>query len=266
LKNRTINQAIIDVFKKEGKPLTSKEIYNKIIENDYYRFRAEDPVNIVRIQLRRHCINLDFPTASPTKLFQALKDGTYWLKDKNNQSLSQKEKTSIEKIDYKKRLKEFHTKYIDEFKSNILENLKNIEPETFEHFCKKLFKVYGFKDIKVTRVQKDGGIDGNGKLKVGISYLNVAFQSKRWKKTTVGRTEIDKFRGAIQGDYEQGIFFTTSSFSKEALNATTKKGAVPIILIDGSMILDIMIEKKFGVQVEELPIYINALDEILTED
>lgn len=266
MKNRTINQAIIDIFKKEGKPLTSKEIYNKIIENDYYRFRAEDPVNIVRIQLRRHCINLDFPTASPTKLFQVLKDGTYWLKDKNIQSLSQKEKTSIEKIDYKKQLKEFHTKYIDEFKNNILENLKNIEPETFEHFCKKLLKVYGFKDIKVTRVQKDGGIDGNGKLKVGISYLNVAFQSKRWKKTTVGRTEIDKFRGAIQGDYEQGIFITTSSFSKEALNATTKKGAVPIILIDGSMILDIMIEKKFGVQVEELPIYINALDEILTED
>jgi len=266
MKKRTINQAIIDVLQKEGKPLTIKDIYNKIIKDDYYRFRAENPPNIVRTQIRRHCVNLDFPSASSTKLFQALKDGTYWLKDENTQLLSQKEKAPIEKIDYKKQLKEYHTKYIDEFKNNILENLKNIEPETFEHFCKKLLKVYGFKDIKVTRIQKDGGIDGNGKLKVGISYLNVAFQSKRWKKTTISRPEIDKFRGAIQGDYEQGIFFTTSSFSKDALQATTKKGAVPIILIDGSMIVDIMIEKKFGVQVEDLPIYINALDEILTEN
>lgn len=261
MKSRTINQAITDVLKREKKPLNAKEIYNKIIDYDYYRFRAEFPVNIVRIQLRRHCENLDFPTASPTKYFQILKDGTYWLKDAS-------EKTTMRRTrfnDYKKQVKEFHNKHIDEFKSNILENLKNIEPETFEHFCKKLLDVYGFKDIKVTRVQKDGGIDGFGKLKVGISYLNVSFQSKRWKKTSIGRTEIDKFRGAIQGDYEQGIFFTTSSFSKEALNATTKKGAVPIILIDGSMIVDIMIEKKFGVQVEELPLYINALDEILSE-
>jgi restriction system protein len=129
-------------------------------------------------------------------------------------------------------------------------------------FCKKLLEVYGFKDLNVTNISRDGGIDGFGKLKVGISYLNVAFQSKRWKKTSVGRTEIDKFRGAIQGEYEQGIFITTSFFSKEALNATTKKGAVPIILIDGSMVVDIMIEKKFGISVENMPIYINSIDEI----
>jgi len=32
------------------------------------------------------------------------------------------------------------------------------------------------------------------------------------------------------------------------------------------MIVDIMIDKKFGVQIEELPLYINALDEILSEE
>lgn len=48
---------------------------------------------------------------------------------------------------------------------------------------------------------------------MGITYLNVAFQCKRWKNTTIGRVEIDKFRGAIQGEFEQGIIFTTSNFS-----------------------------------------------------
>lgn len=266
MKNRTINQAIIDILKKEGKSLFVKDIYNLIIKYDYYRFRAEDPINILRIQLRRHCVNLDFPTASDKKYFQMLSDGTYYLKEESLDILKPKLFDTRYSMFNKKNLIELHTKHIEEFKGIMLDNLKNIKPETFEYFCKKLLEVYGFKDIRVTSVKKDGGLDGYGKLKVGISYLNVAFQSKRWKNSTVGRTEIDKFRGAIQGDYEQGIFITTSWFSKEALNATSKKGAVPIILIDGSTIVDIMIEKKFGVQVEDLPIYINALDEILTEN
>ena len=36
--------------------------------------------------------------------------------------------------------------------------------------------------------------------------------------------------------------------------------AVPIVLIDGPTIVELMIEKQFGVQVESLPIYSYALD------
>lgn len=79
----------------------------------------------------------------------------------------------------------------------------------------------------------------------------------------MSRKEIDAFRGAVQGDYEQGLFFTTSSFSKEAANSSIP-GAVPIILVDGNMIIDFMIEKHFGVEHEELPIYVNALDHVLS--
>ena len=46
----------------------------------------------------------------------------------------------------------------------------------------------------------------------------------------------------------------------------TKRGAVPIILIDGSTLVDIMIEKRFGVDAEMMPVYINALDKVLTDD
>ena len=190
-----------------------------------------------------------------------------------NQFIQEKKETIIKKKDfdnsetkYVASLKDIHTQYVEAFKSRVLSQLKEIDPTTFEFFCKKLLKVYGFKDLVVTRAKRDGGIDGFGKLKVGITYLNVAVQCKRWKNTSVGRTEIDKFRGAIQGDFEQGILLTTSKFSTEALAATTKKGAVPIILIDGSMIIDIMIEKKFGIDVEDIPIYINALDVVLNED
>ena len=118
--------------------------------------------------------------------------------------------------------------------------------------------------MSVTQKSKDGGIDGFGKLKIGLAYMNVAFQCKRWNIGSVGRKEIDAFRGAIQGEYEQGIFFTTSSFTKEAMSCSIKHGAVPIILIDGKMIVDFMIEKQFGIEHENLPIYINALDQVLS--
>lgn len=264
----TIIDAITRILIDSNIPLSIKIIYDRIVANDYYQFKAQDPLSVVRVELRRHCQGVDFPTASPQKYFQILNDGTYCLIEQTHLFVKEDKKKKIIEDDEKKLLSTLyttHNDYVKSFKVKLLERLKEIEPETFELFCKKLLRVYGFKDLKVTKPKKDGGIDGYGKLKVGISYLNVAIQCKRWKNTTVGRTEIDKFRGAIQGDFEQGIFITTSKFSKEALSATTKKGAVPIILIDGMMIIDIMIEKKFGIEIKEIPLYINALD-IALED
>lgn len=120
--------------------------------------------------------------------------------------------------------------------------------------------------MKVTQYSKDGGIDGHGKLKVGLAHLNVAFQCKRFNRTSIGRPEIDKFRGAIQGQFEQGLFFTTSQFAKGVEAFSFRPGAVPIILIDGEAIIDLMIEKQFGVQVEQLPIYSYALDLVFSEN
>ncbi len=48
------------------------------------------------------------------------------------------------------------------------------------------------------------------------------------------------------------------------MNASIKQGAVPVILIDGNMIVEFMIEKQFGIEHEDLPIYINALDKIFS--
>lgn len=270
----TIKEAIIAVLKKENSPLSIKTIYNKIIEYDYYRFKAERPIGIVAVEIRRHSKGVDFPTASPKKYYQIQNDGTYWLLDTPVPNSVSKtnimaQPTEVKKDDGKSlviELKELHNQFADHFKKIILNQLKEVDPKTFESFSKKLLEVYGFRDMQVTQYTKDGGIDGFGKLKVGITYLNVAFQCKRWKTTNVSRTEIDKFRGAIQGEYEQGIIFTTSGFSKESQSATRKKGAVPIILIDGNTIIDIMIEKKFGVEIENLPVYINALDRALTEE
>lgn len=261
MKKRTINDAILEVFRRVGKPLHFKEIYAKIIEFDLYRFRAQNPEDIVRIQLRKHCAGLDFMSASQKKYFIKNNDGTFWKYEKQTSIQTVLKKDAISFDD----LKEQHNKYISDFKKELLSQLKELTPSAFEVFAKELMKAYGFKKMEVTRLSRDGGIDGFGELKIGLASMKVAFECKRWTKKTVGRPQVSQFRGDIQGVYQQGIYFTTSYFTKEAKESSFQNGAVPIILIDGASIVDMMIDKKFGVVVEELLVYSNALDLILPD-
>lgn len=270
---KTIHSTVVDVLNVVGIPLTVKEIFDYILLNDLYSFNAENPFDVVNKIIRKHCEGIDFPSARKQKYFQITKDRKYWIagvpipglskEEIKTEAKSKKDNQNLKTI--VKDLKDIQTKHTLAFKVQILNQIKELSPESFEMFSKKLLDIYGFKRTKVTNYVKDGGIDGYGELKVGITHLNVAFQSKRWKNNSVSRVEIDKFRGAIQGEFEQGIIFTTSKFTKEALGATRKPGAVPIILIDGESLVDIMIEKRFGIDTEHIPVYINALDTILDD-
>jgi restriction system protein len=58
----------------------------------------------------------------------------------------------------------------------------------------------------------DRDIDGFGLFRQGGVSIRCVFQAKRWRQNPVSRPEIDKFRGAIQGDYDHGVFLTTGRF------------------------------------------------------
>ena len=68
----------------------------------------------------------------------------------------------------------------------------------------------------------------------------------RWENT-VGRPEVQRFAGALQGKRaRKGVFITTSSFSREARdyadNIDTK-----VILIAGTRLAELMIDYGVGV-------------------
>ncbi|MGO9592263.1 MAG: restriction endonuclease [Steroidobacteraceae bacterium] len=91
----------------------------------------------------------------------------------------------------------------------------------------------------------DGGIDGIIKEdKLGLDVIYV--QAKRWEGT-VGRPEIQKFSGALQGQRaNKGVFITTSTYSREAIeyaNIINTK----IILIDGEELAGLMVDHNVGV-------------------
>ena len=95
----------------------------------------------------------------------------------------------------------------------------------------------------------DEGIDGIIKEdRLGLDIIYV--QAKRWE-SVVGRPDVQKFAGALQGQRaRKGVFITTSTFSREAMafaaNIDTK-----IILIDGARLADLMIDHGVGVTTEE---------------
>lgn len=172
--------------------------------------------------------------------------------------------TTQEQILLPKELLELYEEYERKFCEGLLKNLQSLNPYNFEHFAKKLLMAYGFEKMEVTQVSRDGGIDGFGKLKVGLTYLDVAFQCKKWQGN-IGRPEIQKFRGACGGDYQQGIFLTTSDFSAEAREESNRKSVVPIILINGEAIVNLMIEKGFGVERISLYKYIMKSEDYTSE-
>jgi len=160
---------------------------------------------------------------------------------------------------------ELYEDYEASFHDQLLEGLQSLSPREFELFARKLLIAYGFQNVKVTQVGPDGGIDGYGKLRLGLATMNVAFQCKKWQGN-IGRPEVDKFRGAIQGEFEQGVFFTTSDFTSTARDASLKKGAVPIILLNGESIVNLMIEKGLGVVSKPLCAYYERLGDFVETD
>jgi restriction system protein len=141
----------------------------------------------------------------------------------------------------------------------IITELNGLTPGGFEHFCLSLLEGLGYESVMVTGKSGDGGIDGYGDYRQGIVKIKSAFQAKRWKQTPVGRPEIDKFRGAIQGDYDHGLFLTTNTITKDAQQASVKKGAITVLLLDGNAIANHMISSGIGVRKE--PVFLMDVDD-----
>ena len=93
----------------------------------------------------------------------------------------------------------------------------------------------------------DEGIDGIIKEDaLGLDLIYI--QAKKWDGY-VGRPEIQKFAGALQGQRaRKGIFITTGTSSKEAQEFISKINT-KIVLIDGKELVELMVDHNVGVSV-----------------
>ncbi|MDD5180915.1 MAG: restriction endonuclease [Gallionellaceae bacterium] len=137
-----------------------------------------------------------------------------------------------------------------ELAGEILQRIKSCSPSFFERLVVELLVKMGYGGTRQDAGRAigrsgDEGIDGvihEDRLGLDVIYL----QAKRWEGM-VGRPEIQKFVGALQGQRaKKGVFITTSDFTKEAVeyvrNIDNK-----VVLINGSLLANLMIDHNVGV-------------------
>lgn len=132
----------------------------------------------------------------------------------------------------------------------ILQRVKGCPSSFFERLVVELLVKMGYGGTRQDAGRAigrsgDEGIDGvihEDRLGLDVIYL----QAKRWE-SVVGRPEIQKFVGALQGQRaKKGVFITTSDFTKEAVeyvrNIDNK-----VVLINGALLANLMIDHNVGV-------------------
>jgi len=133
---------------------------------------------------------------------------------------------------------------------DLLAKVKDGSPAFFEKLVVELLVAMGYggsrQDAGRTVAKAgDGGIDGvinEDRLGLDVIYI----QAKRWDGT-VGRPEIQKFAGALQGQRaKKGVFITTSDFTKDANDYAAMIDS-RIVLVNSVRLCNLMIDHGIGV-------------------
>lgn len=135
---------------------------------------------------------------------------------------------------------------------DILNRILSCSPTFFERLVVELLVKMGYGGSRRDAGERigqsgDGGIDGIIKEdRLGLDTIYI--QAKRWQGS-VGRPEIQKFVGALQGQRaKKGVFITTSSYTAEAIDYASRIDT-KVVLIDGKLLANLMMDFDVGVSV-----------------
>lgn len=138
----------------------------------------------------------------------------------------------------------------DQLAQELLSVVLSCSPTFFEQLVVDLLVKMGYGGSRRDAGERigqtgDGGIDGiikEDRLGLDAIYL----QAKRWQGS-VGRPEIQKFVGALQGQRaRKGVFITTSSYTADAIDYASRIDT-KVVLIDGKTLSALMIDFDVGV-------------------
>lgn len=148
-------------------------------------------------------------------------------------------------------LEKVYRRFRANLENELLDRLENVSPEFFERLVVDLLLKMGYggnrEDAgKAVGRTGDGGIDGvikEDRLGLDVVYI----QAKRWTEGVVGRSEVQKFVGALHGRHaKKGVFITLSDFTKDAREYVRNIDA-KIALIDGRELARLMVDHDVGV-------------------
>lgn len=137
--------------------------------------------------------------------------------------------------------------------TELVQRIQSLSPKFLELVVLELLQAMGYGDSS-TSIEHLGGPGDEGVDGVinqdALGLQRIYIQAKRYRADrTIGRPEIQKFVGALTGlGANGGVFITTSSFTSDAVDYSSKSQLSPrIVLIDGAELGQLMVRHGIGV-------------------
>ncbi len=150
-------------------------------------------------------------------------------------------------VDPRREVLQAITAYNESQRKVLRERLATMDPYRFEHLIGDLLEAMGYEDVEVTKASGDKGIDVIGTIRSGFSIIREYVQVKR-HQGSIGGPTVNELRGSLlMHGAIRGTIITTSTFTTAAKDAASSSGVVPISLIAGKELLELLLEHKLGV-------------------
>ena len=196
--------------------------------------------------LQKHPVRIDVPFLTQFEEFKAFNG----RRTKGESTATPDSSVAAESETPHEILERSFERLFRELSAEILSAVQKLSPDRFERLVVRLLVAMGYGGTltdagRAVGGSGDEGIDGIIKEdRLGLDVIYV--QAKRWTGP-VGRPEIQKFAGALQGQRaRKGVFITTSEFSDAALQFVERID-LRIVLIDGDYLSRLLIDYDLGV-------------------
>ena len=230
MKKLSFKGAAIKILKEADEPLTAKEITEVALEEGLIETSGATPEATMAAQLY-----------TDTGKFKKVGRGLFALVKQTESA-----KSPLLAIQNQNVL----------VKQKLIERIQQMDPFQFEFLVAELLRKIGYENVEVTKRRGDKGIDVKGNLTVGgLTNVKTVIQVKRYKKgNNISGKYITQLRGSAEVD-QRGLIITTSDFNKDARNESKAMNKMPVALVNGEKLINLLFKYRVGVKEDIVSVY-----------
>ncbi len=234
-KKQTFKAAAKKLLSQAGEPMTPKELTALAMEEGLLETEGQTPEATMAAQLyvdvRRN----------PKSLFKKVGQGKFALRQQTESAASPQ--LIIEKQN-------------ELVRTALKKQLHEMDAYQFEFLISDLLQALGYENVGVTRQSGDGGIDVIADLTLeGITNVRTVVQVKRFKEgNNIPGRIVAQLRGSAEVD-QRGLIIATSDFTKDAIAEAKAPNKMPVSLVNGEKLIELLIKHKVGVKAEAVSLY-----------
>lgn len=231
----SFKEAAVKILERFSEPKTAKEITEIAIEEGLIETSGETPEATMAAQ-----IYLDINN-NKNSVFKKVARGLFTLTAKTESP------NSPHVIIYNQN---------EHVKKELLDKLLSMDPFQFEFLVADLLQKIGYENVSVTKRSGDKGIDVIANLTVGgITNVKTVIQVKRYGLSNkIDGKIIAQLRGSAEVD-QRGLVITTSDFQKSAIEESKASNKMPVSLVNGEKLIELLIKYGIGIKKDLLTIF-----------